>query len=433
MIELPKRLEPLFNDPAREQVIVAHRRWAKTLYQVSKSILGTKHHRGALTKKNGLFWIVFPTYRQAKLAAWKMLLDLAAQTKHLSRKDETGLKVEFDNGSQVWLKGSDDPDSLRGAGLDGCSLDEWALQRPEIFTEIIRPALADKKGWSIKAFTPKGRNHAHDDFILSGQKYFFPADKTGVLDEEELAALRKEQSADEFAQEMLCQFLYHAGQIYREFRPEVHVIAPRDLTGCSEHISIDYGLRNPTCVLFSKTDYDGNIYITDEIYKSGLEVSDHAINIRKIFQSPSGVIDPSTAAKTRVKNGIPYSIYQEFCDNGISLTLAPNQVIGGINLVKQYLTDKKLFIFDRCENLIREMQDYRWKEKRSNEQNLPEEPLKANDHAVDALRYLLASKYLAPKQITKINIPELCTYNVRKMIREKNSPKGVGAYAIVDR
>jgi hypothetical protein len=404
-ITLPKRLKPLFEDKARDQVVVAHRRWAKTLYQVSRSVLGTKHFPGALTKSNSLFWGVFPTYRQGKLAAWRMLKDLSLQTGRVKGiPNETELKVEFVNGSEIYIKGSDKPDNLRGAGPDGAFLDEWALQAPEVWTEIVMPALADKQGWSVKAFTPKGRNHAYDDYITATSRYLFPADTSGVLQVDELAKMKEEMSEDEFNQEMLCQFLYSAGQIYREFKEEKHVISPRNVSG-EQIISIDYGLRNPTAILFGTIDYDGNLFITNELYEAGREVEEHARNIKAIIEDPKGVIDPSTNAKNKVKNGIPYSIYQEFQDNGIFLSLAPNSVLAGINLVKQMFTSNRLFIFDRCVNLIQELKNYRWKEKRVKEANLPEEPLKANDHACLAGATLVKTPF-GDKPISEIKTGE---------------------------
>jgi hypothetical protein len=292
------------------------------------------------------------------------------------------------------------------------------MQDASIFTEIIRPALADKQGWSVKISTPKGKNHFYDDWIMSGCKFDFKASQTGIIPEEELQAIRKEMSLDEYNQEFENAFLYFAGQIYTEFRPEIHVIKPIEVIG-DHKISIDYGLRNPTSVGFYTTDYDGNVYKTDEIYESGVEVQEMANRIRAIWHDnsiPNGVIDPSTAAKDRFKNGIPYSIYQEFHDNGISVVPAPNQVLGGINIVKQMLTAKKFFIFDRCVNTIKEFESYRWKDKRGHDANLPEEPLKVNDHAVDETRYMLASQFIANRPAEpKAEAIELSSAYIREM------------------
>lgn len=397
----PKRLDPLLKDESRDQVVCAHRGWSKTLYEVIRCIFGTDKFSSALRTPKALFWIAYPTYKQGKKACWPMLSDIGRRAGAVKTND-TDMSVVFPNGSIVQVVGTDSPNSLRGPKPHGVCLDEWSYHDPSIYTSIIIPALADKKGWTIKGFTPAGKNFAYDDFIMSGSKFFYPADTSGVYDDEELMKIKRELSADEYAQEMLCQFLYHAGAIYPEFKQEVHVIKPKEIEG-RRLISIDYGMRNPTAVGFYTIDRDDNIYLTDEIYQNNTEIEDIAALIKQKWtdkeKTPNGVIDPSTAAKDRFKFGIPYSVYQEFCDCGISLDLAPNSVLAGINIVKQKLTANKFFIFDRCEKAIWEMENYRWKEKRTADKNFPEEPLKVNDHHCDEIRYLVASQFMANKVV----------------------------------
>lgn len=385
---VPKHLQQVLEDPERHKTITAHRRWGKTTYGIKKNtIRGLEIH-------SSRYFHIFPTYKQAKMVAWDMYMDYLRPLNVILKTNESELSIILKTGSKIELKGSDYPDSLRGVGLHGCIFDEWALQDPAIFTEIIRPALADQCGWSDKLGTPKGKNHMYDDMAKTGFKHLYKASQTGIISTAELKAMKEEMSADEYAQEMECEFLYFSGQIYKEFKKEQHVIKPLVLPDSFEKpIGIDYGLRNPACVLFSKIDYDGNLYICDEYYESGKEVEEISKSIKSKLADPYGVIDPSTDAKTKLKNGLPYSIYQEFLDNGIRVAKAPNQVIGGINLVKQFFTDNRIFIFDRCVNLIRELENYRWKDRRSQDANLPEEPVKVNDHAVDALRYLIASRF----------------------------------------
>ena len=66
--------------------------------------------------------------------------------------------MDYPNGGQVRLFGADNPDALRGIYLDGVVLDEYADMDPRVWSEIIRPALADRQGWAVFIGTPKGRN-----------------------------------------------------------------------------------------------------------------------------------------------------------------------------------------------------------------------------------------------------------------------------------
>jgi phage terminase large subunit len=390
LIELKKHLKPLFEDESRHQTIVAHRRFGKTSFAIWKSIFS------ALKKKDSRYFVVMPTYKQAKMVAWKMLASYLKLTGCQVDMKDGELRAEFPNGSEIALKGSDYPDSLRGVGLDGCVMDEYAMQSPSVYSEIIRPALADKHGWSIKISTPKGKNHFYSDYMNSEHKHYYPASQTDIIDKAELEAAKSEMSPEEYNQEFECEFLYYAGQVYKSFDERKHIIDGIDIVPAWKRmISIDFGMTNPTAILFGASDYDGNLYIYDEIYDSGKDVMYYTDAIKaKLSEGYQAFIDPSTLARDRFRDGVRYSIFQEFIDNGIPILPANNQVLGGINAVNQLFLQDRIKIFKKCENLIRELNTYHWKEKKAIDSNNPEEPAKVNDHAVDALRYMCATSEL---------------------------------------
>ena len=121
------------------------------------------------------------------------------------------------------------------------------------------------------------------------------------------------------------------------------------------------------------------------------------------------LIDPSTRAKNREKNGMPWSILEEYQDYGIYAVPANSEVLAGINRIKEYLkinperlhyrTHQKgaprLFIGRNCVNLLDELRSYHWKRVQvsSADSNIPEKPAKVKDHAVDSLRYMIMSRY----------------------------------------
>jgi phage terminase large subunit len=107
-----------------------------------------------------VYWHVMPSYKQAKLTAWDML-------KHFARPipgvkfNEAELLVRYPNGSRLQLIGADNPDSLRGPGLSGVSLDEYSQHPPNVFGEVLSKALADHLGYAIFAGTIKGTDQLY--------------------------------------------------------------------------------------------------------------------------------------------------------------------------------------------------------------------------------------------------------------------------------
>jgi len=208
----------------------------------------------------------------------------------------------------------------------------------------------------------------------------------------------------------------YEGMIFTEFNRRIHVIPPFDIPeGWEKLVSIDHGMVNPTACLWGAIDYDNNLYIYDEYYQPGV-VSDHA---RTILEKTGGteismwLIDPSTVAKTREKDGMPWSVIEEYEDYGIYATPANNEKLAGINRVREFMkidphrrnprtgevSSPRLFIFSNCVNTLTEIPTYQWKKMRSlTERNSPEYPRDYQDHAIDALRYMIMSRFPAPSR-----------------------------------
>ena len=73
-------------------------------------------------------------------------------------KNESEFRVDLVNGSMIRLYGADNPHALRGPYLDGVVLDEFADMKPEVWHEVVRPMLVDRRGWATFIGTPKGKN-----------------------------------------------------------------------------------------------------------------------------------------------------------------------------------------------------------------------------------------------------------------------------------
>lgn len=113
---------------------------------------------------NRIYWHVMPSLKQAKIVAWDMLKRIAADVPG-ARTNGTDLEVTYpDHGygpSKLRLLGADDPDSLRGPGLSGLSLDEWSQIQQRVFGEVLSKALADHVGYCIWSGTIKGKDQLY--------------------------------------------------------------------------------------------------------------------------------------------------------------------------------------------------------------------------------------------------------------------------------
>jgi hypothetical protein len=205
----PRRLQRQLHFDLKKKrwgIVVCHRRFGKTVWAINHLL------RAALTSehKEPRYAYFAPFLKQAKSIAWDYL-------KHFSRPipnigiNETELRVDYPNGARIRLLGADNPDSQRGVYLDGAVLDEYAQMAPSLFSEILRPALSDRRGFCVWMGTPKGRNHFYDLYEQARldadwHVALYRASETGILDEDELESARKMMSADEYAQEYECSW-----------------------------------------------------------------------------------------------------------------------------------------------------------------------------------------------------------------------------------
>jgi len=210
----------------RFAVVVAHRRFGKTVAALNHLIREAVLNE----KETPRYAYIAPTYGQAKRVAWDYLVKYTTPLGGTNNISE--LRVDF-WGRRIQLYGSDNPDSLRGQYFDGVIIDEVGDQNPKIWTDIVRPALTDRKGWCLFIGTPKGHNHFKELRDRAEKEdgwglLEFKASETGVVDDTELKQAKNEMGEDKYRQEFECSFdaavegSYY-GQILNELEDKKHM------------------------------------------------------------------------------------------------------------------------------------------------------------------------------------------------------------------
>ena len=210
--EVQRRIHEVL-DAHRFGVVVAHRRMGKTVAMVNHLI------KRALTdgKHRGSYGYVAPFRNQAKLIAWDYL---KYYTSVLPGRavNEQELVIDLPNKARIRIFGADNPDSLRGLYFDGVVMDEVAQMKPDVWGEIIRPALSDRGGWAVFIGTPQGLNLFSEMYQKaagdkSGQwaALTFPVTDTlktadPPLSGDEVEQARLDMGENAFRQEYLCDF-----------------------------------------------------------------------------------------------------------------------------------------------------------------------------------------------------------------------------------
>lgn len=199
-------------------MLVAHRRFGKTVGMVNHLI------KMAILNKRPAprYAYVAPFRNQAKQIAWSYLKHYAGVIPDVKINEselfiQLPTKHEGFEGAMIQIIGADHPDALRGGYYDGVILDEYAQIKSELWGEIIRPALADRKGWAVFIGTPKGQNAFYEMYLKAQREKswycgMYRADESGLFDEggdygpQELAEMKRDMTEEQVRQELYCDF-----------------------------------------------------------------------------------------------------------------------------------------------------------------------------------------------------------------------------------
>ena len=214
-VELLDWQTKVFNDPTRFKVVAAGRRTGKSRLAAWLLIIN------ALQAERGHVFYVAPTQGQARDIMWQTLLELGHDV--IVGSHINNLQLKLVNGATITLKGADRPETMRGVSLKFLVMDEYADMKPDVWEQVLRPALADQKGSAMFIGTPMGRNHFYelykyaelgDDETYSA--WHFTSYDNNLLDPAEINVAKKSMSSYAFRQEFMASFEAVGSEMFKE-------------------------------------------------------------------------------------------------------------------------------------------------------------------------------------------------------------------------
>lgn len=381
----------VFNDPARFRVVVAGRRFGKTVLAINELL------RAAMvgTKRN--VWYVAPTYRQAKQIAWTDLKS-AVPKRMVAHKDETDLSITLKGyGSTIALRGAENADTLRGVGLDFVVLDEFADISEDVWPEIIRPALADRGGEALFIGTPKGFNWAYDTYLHAQtaddwSAWQFTTLEGGNVDQTEIDAARQALSERQFQQEFEASFEQLANRVYDSFDRTKNVAKTHDHGG-TLLVGMDFNVDPMSAVVGIRAADQLHVLSEIEIHNGNTE--EMALELQRRYPGREVRVYPDPSGKAR-KTSAPvgqtdFTILQRHGFKVLAPSQAPN-VADRVNEVNALLCngqgERRCFVDPRCKSLMKALDGLTYKDGTSQ----PDKTL-GLDHITDALGYLVHMEF----------------------------------------
>lgn len=379
------------SDTHRFRVVDCGRRFGKTTLAILEMV------GKAVSKDDLRVAYIAPTYQQARDIAWDMLKSMTHNITVNANESRLELTIKTVKGgtSTIWLRGWEAVETLRGQKFDFIVIDEIASMRKfwANWHEVVRPTLTDTKGHGLFISTPKGWNHFYELFEQEKtdkdfKSFKFTSYDNPHLPKEEIDKAAEELTENAFAQEYMAEFKKMEGLVYKDFDKEIHLVDPSNVpTEGMRILGIDFGFTNPTAAVFAIVDYDNNWWIYDEVYKAGMNTEQTAEQLKNRMsdQHFTHIIGDSAAAQ-EIENLKVHGL------GIVPVNKEKDSILAGIRLVADKLKVQgngkpKLFVSKNCENVIWEFETYRYPDKRD-DRNEAEEPVKENDHCMDAIRYL---------------------------------------------
>lgn len=200
---------------ARWKILCAGRRFGKSRLGVQMCL--------EIALAGGRAWWVAPTFAISRVG-WRDIQAAAASfPKEMGVNIKVGdMQVDFNNGGFIGVRSADNPQRLRGEGLDFLVMDEAAFVKEETWTEVLRPTLTERKGSALFISTPKGMDNWFYRLFERAktqpdwERFQFPSTSNPLVEESEVEAAKQEIGSLVFAQEYMAQFISEGSQMFKQ-------------------------------------------------------------------------------------------------------------------------------------------------------------------------------------------------------------------------
>lgn len=370
-------------DESKWQAFIAGRGAGKSFAGCVKDIVHAEEFPGS----EGA--VCAPSYPMLRDTTRKTVLSMLRrdQVKRYSRVENV---LELKNGSIIYFRSLDNPDSVRGLNLSFVHIDEAGYVTKEAW-DILKACLR-QPGFPHRAWitsTPKGKNWIYDEWVANPtpQHSIHRARSSDNLHLPDGFEDSLGYSGVFFLQEILGSFESFEGLVYPTYRRDLVQPLPSEPKFKKVIAGVDWGYRDPAVIIVVGQTWDKSLVVLDEFYKRGITIDEH-LSVAKEFRDKWRIrrfhADPSR----------PDAI-DLFTKGGLRVAKAQNDILAGVAKVASYLPKGRedagrLLIAPSCIETINEFEEYSYPqapEGTRQTKNYGEKPIDIKNHTMDALRY----------------------------------------------
>jgi hypothetical protein len=343
----------------------------------------------------------------ARQIIWEDLKNFLRNVKWIKRVNESELTIYLVNNSQIMLRSADNPDSIRGIGVDFLVLDEAAdiPKLEDTWQAVLRPTLSDRQGHALIIGSPKGRNFFYDMWVQGGatedwQSFQFTTIQGGRVPQEEIIAAKRDMDERTFQQEYEARFVDYAGVIYYAFSDDnIKQFNPDDLTPRTPlHVGIDMNI-NPMSAVIGVINKMGILHIIDEVEIYSSNTTELIKEIKGRYPHRIIFAYPDASGQALKTSAAGVTDHNLLHNAGFKVKVGKTNppVVDRINSVNSLLcnsnNERKLFIDPKCKRLRECLIKHTYREG-------TRQPNKTDgyDHLLDSLGYLVYANFAIRKE-----------------------------------
>ena len=389
-----KTRKEILNDPARFKVIVAGRRWGKTILSLMY-LLKDEFETGERR------WFITPTYRQGKMIVFPVLRQMFNGFVG-AKLNESEMSVIFENGAELSVKGADNEHNLRGVELTKCVMDEMAYIKPHVWEEIVMPMLATTRGECLFIGTPSGYDIMYELYSKgqadsSWRSWQFTTLEGGFVPKEEVELAKRTMDEIVFKQEFEGSFETTGNRAAWNFDRKTHCTKAKELSN-KLWWGIDLNVDYNTAVL--ATEYtDGTVHFFDEIRLKNSNTEELALAMKKIAPNIECYPDPAGKARSTTSQRTSFDILRQHSFLIRARKAHPSH-IDRLNALNRKLKDAEgnisMTVDPKCIYLIKDLEQCQ----RDRRGGLAKDNMELT-HALDACSYGIEYRFPIRRMIGK--------------------------------
>ena len=308
--------------------------------------------------------------------------------------NESELLVKLPNGGEIAIKGAEQENNLRGAGLDMVVLEEYSYIKPHVWDEIIYPMLTTTNGDALFIGTPNGYDHLYDAYMLGQssnpdwESWHYTTVEGGYVSQEEINKAKGLMDERAFKTEFMGSFETTGNRAAYNFDRSIHVKKALDRNnklcwGC------DFNVDHMSAVLIMEQ--SDSIHYLKEIRLTNSNTDEMAKEMKKV--APYTLVYPDSAGSARSTTSNK-SDHQILRDHGFHVVAKKNNpaIRDRLNALNRMLKDTngkiKMTIEPSCTYLIKDLEQVQ----RTRDGKIDKSDIKLT-HMLDACSYYIAYKY----------------------------------------